>query len=146
MMSSEIQHLGNKLVEKSVQMLDRLLIRRKQFLEGNDDPNLIIGGSRPRLTAVLRNIFEGRRWPYERLASCPRITETLRYYSLDTTDGRNKTNTCWYYGFVEREITCLFTNSGSRSSLNTSLTNSDASLEGKGWVTLWETNILSREE
>jgi len=44
-----------------VQMLDRLLIRRKQFLEGNDDPNLIIGGSRPRLTAVLRNIFEGRR-------------------------------------------------------------------------------------
>ena len=61
MMSSEIQHLGNKLVEKSVQMLDRLLIRRKQLLEGNDDPNLIIGGSRPRLTAVLRNIFEGGR-------------------------------------------------------------------------------------
>ena len=61
MMSSKIQHLGNKLVEKPVQMLDRLLIRRKQLLEGNDDLNLIIGGSRPRLTAVLRNIFEGRR-------------------------------------------------------------------------------------
>ena len=65
MMSSEIQHLGNKLVEKSVQMLDRLLIRRQQLLEDSNDPNLIIGSSRPRLPAVLRNIFEGRRWPYD---------------------------------------------------------------------------------
>ena len=57
MMSSEIQHLGNKLVEKSVQMLDRLLIRRQQLLEDSHDPNLIIGGSRPSLTTVLTIYF-----------------------------------------------------------------------------------------